>query len=101
MRRQLEKIVEDLGEYAYRLWTQKSYISYLAMDKLPKTFDHIDGLLEAHPLHNNEIEDDEACLDGKDILIVSQPAIIAYGNLDGSDYSTETILRKAVVWMGP
>lgn len=55
---------------------------------------------EAHWLHDNDLEDDEAAFDGRPILLVTQPAIVAIGKSDGSDYSSRRNLKKAIVWMG-
>ena len=44
---------------------------------------------------------DGAILDGRRVQAVIQPAIVAYGNEDGTNYDRHKIWAKAVVWVGP
>lgn len=53
-------------------------------------------MMEAHRLY-----EDPKALDGKRILMVTHPAIVAIGKVDGSDYSIKPrVFKKAIVWMG-
>ncbi|KAI9866989.1 MAG: hypothetical protein M1813_000387 [Trichoglossum hirsutum] len=105
LRDQLTDIATRAAELSYRLWTQRSQLSSLGIKELPKEggavrFSSNSDYLEHHPLHNLELHDDESCLDEKPVALVTHPAVVAYGNAEGSDYSTGKVWKKAVVWMG-
>ena len=57
-------------------------------------------LLEHHPLHNLQISTANTSLDGQEVLLVTHPAVVAYGDAEGENYATRTVLKRAVVWMG-
>ena len=101
---QLTEIGLKAAEISYRLWTQKRELSCLRMHELEAEsalqFDSTSQLLEHHPLHNVQLSQDEMALDGKAVVIVTQPVVVAYGDSDGDNYAKRTVLKKAVVWMG-
>jgi hypothetical protein len=102
---QLDKIVVQAADISYKLWTQKMQLQSLTPEDLPKKkgavrFNSRSDLLEHHNLHNLQLNDDETCLDGKRVVLVTHPAFVAYGNAEGTDYSTLRVWKKAVVWMG-
>lgn len=100
MARQLREIFGKAVQVSTKLTTQRSSLMCKGLRSLPSKFDHNSKEMEAHWLHNNDLEDDEAAVDGKPILLVTQPAIVAIGKSDGSDYSSRRVLKKAIVWMG-
>lgn len=93
---ELLKIVKDALEIAVELGIQKSQILLYGIQHLPDTFDHTSEMMEAHQMYEHP-----QALDGRRILIVTYPAILALGNSDGSGYSmNKRVLKKAVVWVG-
>lgn len=102
---QLEEISVRATDISFKLWTQKTQLQSLAVDDLPQKkgavrFSSRSDLLEHHNLHLLQLDDDETCLDGSRVVLVTHPAVVAYGNAEGSDYGTQRIWKKAVVWMG-
>lgn len=97
---QLREIFSKGVQISTKLTTQRSGLLCKGLESLPPNFDHNSKEMEAHWLHNNDLEDDEAAFDGRPILLVTQPAIVAIGKSDGSDYSSRRVLKKAIVWMG-
>lgn len=78
------------------------------LSRLPEVLADSDGpfsacteYLEEHALHRRELAADEYALDYKSIAVVVSPAVLAYGDHDGTDFSNDTrhVLKKAVVWM--
>ena len=100
MYEQLLKIVANAAELSEKLHVQRCRFFVAGLRNLPEKFDSTSRHMEAHSAHIVELEDDERCLDGRDILLVVHPEIIAYGSSDGTDASTVRVLKKAVVWMG-
>jgi hypothetical protein len=96
---ELTDIMSKALDISRKLNTQRSGLRCDRAPDLAATFDHTSDMMEAHSLHNKELADDEAALDGKAIILVMQPAIVAIGKSDGSDYSIRRVLRKAVVLM--
>lgn len=92
-------IVDKAAEIGDKLNTQRSVLLCKDIHDLPEYFVSGSRHLEPHSIHNRDLDDDEKCLDGGRILLVTQPLVVAMGKSDGSDYSTERILRKAVVWV--
>lgn len=100
MHKEILQILAKACHISKNVGTQRSGIECQGLLSLPKNFNHRSKDMEAHQLHNGELEDDDKALDGKPILLVTQPAIIAIGRSDGSDYCAKRVLKKAIVWMG-
>ncbi|KAF1983180.1 hypothetical protein K402DRAFT_396887, partial [Aulographum hederae CBS 113979] len=99
---QLEILLTDVALTAYKLSTRKTQleIHYLHSIKNHRYEAQID-VFEPNALHREELDDNEKILDGRRILFVSHPLLIACGNTDGSDYNLRRVWKKATVWMGP
>jgi predicted XRE-type DNA-binding protein len=100
MLKHLHGIMMSAAEISEKLHVQRSRLVIAGMPHLPDKFDSSSPGMEAHMAHVAEIDDDEKCLDGKNILIVVHPEVTAIGSSDGSDTSKIRVLKKAVVWMG-
>lgn len=100
MYQQLYSIMRSAAEVSEKLYVQRCTIAIKGYSKLPEVFDSRSVSMEAHSNHMIELEDDESCLDGKRVLMVAHPEVVAIGSSDGSDLTTVRVLRKAVVWMG-
>lgn len=95
-RNELLAIVKNGAKFGVEFGIQKSRIVWYGIQQLPETFNHASDMMEAHRLY-----EDPKALDGKRILVVTHPAIVATGKPDGLDYSIRPrVLKKAVVWMG-
>jgi hypothetical protein len=97
---ELNEIMSKAIELSTKLGTQRSGLRCEGQSDLPAIFDHKSNIMEAHSLHNKDLADDDAALDGRPIVLVTLPAIVAIGKSDGSDYKTRRILGKAVVLVG-
>jgi hypothetical protein len=97
---QLNDILAKAAKTSAKLYAQRSGLFIQSISELPKTFEANSSYMEPHMLHHRDLEDNEDCLNGQRILLVTQPAVIAIGNSDGSDYTVRRVLKKAVVWMG-
>jgi len=82
------------------LWTQKRRYELYPMQKLPPIYENNNDTLAAHPLHNGQLDEDSKAFHRKPILLVTHPALLAYGDSTGTEYSVPRVLKKAVVWMG-
>lgn len=100
----MEKALQTFGiraaQISYSLWVQKKDLVCKPLADLPETFSYDHPLLEAHQLHNKHLNDNPARLDGLPILVVTHPAVLSFGNNEGSDYSVCSVLKKAICWMG-
>ena len=87
-------LIFNAGEVSARLWTQRTYMDFASLSSL-KTF-HVDNeIMTAHRLH--KLDDDDHRLDGKPIIAVIQPGIVAYGDNNGENYDKRKVWAKAVV----
>jgi hypothetical protein len=97
----LKEMLIKAGEVSFKLWTQKSSVAVCWLEELPEIFWSDSDVMEAHRLHCEQLEEDDKSLDGGEILLVTHPAVILYGDSDGQSYAKKRVLKKAVVWMGP
>jgi hypothetical protein len=97
---QLVEVMQKADKISTKLCTQRSGLNCQVLSDLPPTFDHTARDMEAHWLHNEEWDDNSEALNGRPILLVTHPAVIAIGKSDGSDYDVRRVLKKAIVWMG-
>jgi hypothetical protein len=97
---QLRGIMMSAAEVAEKLHAQRSYLAIDGRLSLPDKFNSSSLFMTAHSSLFPVMDEDEHCMDGKDILVVMHPAVTAMGSSDGSDTSTVRVLKKAVVWMG-
>jgi hypothetical protein len=56
--------------------------------------------LEAHSSHSRDLSDDANALDGREVLLVTNPAVVAIGTAEGKDYDSMKVWKKAAVWLG-
>lgn len=98
---ELMAILQIAASVCFKIRTQRNGFKCEGIRDLTTTFSHDSPIMEAHSLHYRRLSDDPPAMDGKRILLVTQPAIFAIGKADGSDYGGEPrILKKAIVWMG-
>ncbi|KXT08542.1 hypothetical protein AC579_10243 [Pseudocercospora musae] len=105
---ELVEILEQAACLSWRLWTRKTRITVhdgdamaaLARPHRTQVYNATSNLLEAHPLHNRDLDDDPKALDGREIFLLCNPLVTISGDGDGGNYQKHTILRKAVCWMG-
>ncbi|KAI9890245.1 MAG: hypothetical protein M1814_004280 [Vezdaea aestivalis] len=97
--KELGQLFSYAGELSFRLWTQRTEMKVLGLTELKdRRFAIRSDLLEAHALHKLDDDEDES-LDGCPIMAVISPAVVAFGNSDGSDGGRGKILIKATVWL--
>lgn len=101
---QLIEIALRAAETSYRLWTRRTRLACFHIEDLGAEsalkYSSQSPLLEYHELHNVLMTQNGRALDGNHVAVVTHPAVVAYGDPEGGDYSKRTIWRKAVVWMG-
>jgi hypothetical protein len=100
VRDDLATIISTAADLSYSLWTHKIDLSCQRLDQLGEIFKHDHGSMDTHQLHRKHVDDDPAFLDGLPIALVSHPALVRFGNEDGTDFSVTTVLKKAICWMG-
>ncbi|KAF2103499.1 hypothetical protein NA57DRAFT_53017 [Rhizodiscina lignyota] len=89
------------SELAYKIFTRKSYIKIYDFNIFAShRFNPKSELMAHHALHNAQLHDDENCLNGKPIVLVSSPAVVVYGKSDGTNYDDRRVWKKAIVFMG-
>jgi hypothetical protein len=94
MRGSLEDIFYYAAQLALSLWTQKSSLKYLTLQDLSR-FSNGNEYVSAHALHRLDEEDTK--LDGKRVLAVIQPALLAFGNDEAEHYDQHKVWAKAIV----
>jgi hypothetical protein len=96
MQDQLANIFDGGAKIAQKLWMQRSYLFMT----LHNVYDSENEEMIAHALHTKELSEDEKCLDGKKVLLMVHPKVLAFGSSDGSSNEKRRVLKEAVVWMG-
>jgi hypothetical protein len=94
---ELGSLFMEAGALSYRLWCQNSILRVESQDFLGTPFDSRHRFLSASRLHAVALEDDETCLDGNRIILVTHPAVWLEGDSEGIDYTKTRILKKASV----
>lgn len=105
---EVQEIFEDCAEFGWSLWIQKTRIKILDMDSIrwapgekeDLRYSHQSNYLDSHAQHNRDLDRSESALDGKPVLLLTSPAVVAVGTIDGTDYDQERVWKKGVVWMG-
>lgn len=89
-------------EFSLQLWAQRSRLDVMDLQmfhhhELGK-YVHYSELMEPHQSQRSEAPED---YHGRRILMVVQPAIVAFGTEDGRDYDEiSRVCLKGRVWMG-
>lgn len=104
----LEAILRTSAELSQTFWTRKQWIYYRGLTALvpagladqPLKYQASATDMETHPLHSVDLDDDPEALDGREVVLLCNPAVVAFGTADGKDYDKTKLWRKAVVWLG-
>lgn len=91
---ELQLLYHRAGDLSLSLWAQRSFMRCYDLKDL-KVFSRDNAFMTAHRLHHLDEDDDR--LNGKKVLAVTQPAIVAYGNEDAENYDRGKVWAKAVV----
>ncbi|QKX58878.1 uncharacterized protein TRUGW13939_06006 [Talaromyces rugulosus] len=95
---QVRKMLEDIFYYAAQLalslWTQRSFLKYQTLRDLSRFFNGRENV-GAHALHR--LDEEDTRLDGKQVLVVIQPALLAFGNDEAEYYDQHKVWAKAMV----
>ncbi|KXS95914.1 hypothetical protein AC578_5203 [Pseudocercospora eumusae] len=102
------RIMEDAVELSWQLWTRKARIEVLGITAIGKQdgtassiiYNANSHVLEPSFLHGRDLDDDPGALDGREVVLLCSPLVMAAGNADGTDYEKRRVLKPAVVWMG-
>jgi hypothetical protein len=94
MRKTLEDIFYYAAQLALSLWTQRSSLKYLTLRDLPRFFNDREDV-GAHALHR--LEEEDVRLDGKQVIAVIQPTLLAFGNDEAEHYDQHKVWAKAMV----
>lgn len=102
---ELSEIVSDLVALSSRLSTQREQVLVknlrdLAQPNRPVRFYAASKTLQHHAMHNLQIEDSEHSLDGRRVLLVVHPLIMAFSNKAGGPPISERVWKRAIVWVG-
>lgn len=96
---ELKNIFIEAGEIAYRFGTQKSWVHCCRLKDMtePYRFRASDKSVELHRLDLPAYEEDPSSFEGRKICLVTNPAVLAFGTDDFTDYSRCRIWQPAVV----
>lgn len=78
----LMAILRIAGSVCFKIHTQINGFECEGNRDLPTTFSLDSRIMEAHSLHYRLLSDDPTAMDGKRILLVTRPAILAIGKAD-------------------
>ncbi|KAA8647811.1 hypothetical protein EYZ11_010429 [Aspergillus tanneri] len=91
---ELYNLYHDAGELALSLWRQRAFMKFHNLHGL-QIFRTGNPAMAAHPLQQLDMDDER--LDGKRVLLVVQPAIVAYGDEDAQNYDMCKVWAEGVV----
>ena len=106
----LTNIFTECARLSWTLWTQKHQIEVLDLEGMEElqlngaahlTFEAESKYYKHHAQHNREIDEDPTALDGREVLLLVNPAIVAAGTTEGGSYGSKRVLMRGTVWMGP
>jgi hypothetical protein len=98
--KELLEIMRTAGQLFISLWKQKVFIAAWGLEKFQKMpFSIASNEMMAHPAMG--LEEGDTRMDGWPVQMVVQPAIVAFGNEDGSNYNEYKVWAKALVWLSP
>ncbi|KAE8385413.1 hypothetical protein BDV23DRAFT_164985 [Aspergillus alliaceus] len=91
---ELYQLYQTAGELAISLWTQRSFMRCYCLDELA-VFRVEHPVMSAHSIHRQHGNDSR--LDGKNALIIVQPAIVAFGNEYAEHYDLCKVWAKGII----
>ncbi|RAH43078.1 uncharacterized protein BO95DRAFT_369359 [Aspergillus brunneoviolaceus CBS 621.78] len=91
---ELENVLAGAAHLALSLWTQRTNMICYSLDQVDY-FWNGDPIAEAHRLHH--LDDDDGRLDGTDIVLFVQPALVAFGSVHGEHDDESKIWAAATV----
>ena len=100
LEREFQSVFLEAGDISLKLATQKREVVLDNINDLPTLYSHGSALLEPHPLHNAQLDDDERSLEKLPLLVVVQPAVTLFGDIEGIDMRVSSVISKAIVWLG-
>ncbi|RAH86011.1 hypothetical protein BO86DRAFT_395457 [Aspergillus japonicus CBS 114.51] len=92
--KELENVLSGAANLALSLWTQRTNMVCYSLYQL-QNFWNGDPVAEAHRLHH--LDDDDKRLDGTNIVLFVQPAVVAFGSVHGEHYDQSKIWAAATV----
>ncbi|PYI22770.1 hypothetical protein BO99DRAFT_471254 [Aspergillus violaceofuscus CBS 115571] len=92
--KELENVLSGAANLALSLWTQRTNMVCSSLYQL-QNFWNGDPVAEAHRLHH--LDDDDKRLDGTNIVLFVQPAVVAFGSVHGEHYDQSKIWAAATV----
>ncbi|KAL4734479.1 hypothetical protein BDV11DRAFT_198112 [Aspergillus similis] len=98
--RELQQLYSCAAQLALSLWTQRPLIICRSQGDAPgaPVFDVSDPVMRAHRLH--QLDEDDHKLDGKEIVLFLQPAVLAFGSENAEHYDQYKVWASAVVVVG-
>ncbi|PYH83256.1 hypothetical protein BO82DRAFT_250204, partial [Aspergillus uvarum CBS 121591] len=92
--KELENVLSGAANLALSLWTQRTNMICYNLYQL-QNFWNGDPIAEAHRLHH--LDDDDKRLDGTNIVLFVQPAVVAFGSVHGEHYDESKVWAAATV----
>ncbi|EGD88097.2 hypothetical protein H112_04579 [Trichophyton rubrum D6] len=78
------------------LWCRRTQMTCNSMfTGNTRVYHHTDSSMIVHRIHR--LDEGENKLDGKEILVIIQPAVVAFGNDDGENYDKRKVWSPAIV----
>ena len=92
--KELFRLYNIAGELSLCLWSHRAFLECHSLSSLPQ-FDTNNPSMTLHRLQ--QPEENQRKLNGKRVLAVIQPAIVAFGNEDAENYDKLKVWSEAVV----
>ncbi|KAF3401417.1 hypothetical protein DPV78_005474 [Talaromyces pinophilus] len=91
---ELQEVYIRAADLSASLWTQRTHMRNDGLRQL-EAFSIESSEMMAHPLYR--LDDDDTCMDSREVLLVVFPLVTACGNDDGESYDQRTVWAKAIV----
>ncbi|KAL2819287.1 hypothetical protein BDW59DRAFT_151585 [Aspergillus cavernicola] len=91
---ELQTLYKEAAQLALTLWSQRAHMTCQKLQDLPR-FTVTSEMMSAHRLHH--LDEDDTSLDGTSVLLVVQPAILAFGSEDAEHYDQHKVWAPATV----
>ncbi|RAL15261.1 uncharacterized protein BO97DRAFT_306971, partial [Aspergillus homomorphus CBS 101889] len=92
--KELEALYQNASDLALSLWKMGTDMNYVDQSDTPK-FDISNTMMSAHRLH--KLDENDHRLDGMNVLLCVQPAIVAYGSENEEPYDQPKVWARSVM----
>ncbi|KAE8396112.1 hypothetical protein BDV23DRAFT_144369 [Aspergillus alliaceus] len=94
MNQELQSLYAGAAHLALSLWSQPTFMVCRSQQHLP-VFTITNPMMTAHRLHH--LDEDDCKLDGKQVLLVIRPVVLAFGTVNAEHYDLSKVWARATV----